>query len=156
MAIYVVMESGRADADAEGMPVAVYVRDGFSLFAFLIPVFWLLWRRLWIEAVLALAVTLSLGSFGAFAGQSPLAVTLLSLLIGAYVALEGPALRIAALRRRGWREWGVVKADSREDAETRYLYEASGEPAAVPRAGNAALRTGARPAMGLLDYPGGR
>jgi len=60
----------------------------------------------------------------------------LSLLVSLYVGLEGQGLRIAALSRRGWRQWGVVEADSLEDAEVRQALEtgvAVEEPAPVPR-----------------------
>jgi hypothetical protein len=153
MAVYVVMEPPkRADA--------VLVRDGFHLFGFLTPPIWLLWHRLWIEAIVAFAVAMVLAAVGEVAGIG-LAGTLLSLLVSVYVGIEGAALRLAALRRRGWREWGVVEADSFDDAEARYLFDAerlergeprdpsppaSPQPAALPR------RSG--PALGLLNYPG--
>jgi hypothetical protein len=40
--------------------------------------------------------------------------------------LEGQGLRIAALRRRGWHEWGAVAADRLDDADIRYALEADG------------------------------
>ena len=82
-----------------------------------------------------------------------------------FVGLEGAALRINALRRRGWREWGVVEASNAGEAEIRYL--AGEEPqeavqSAVPhstgpmlgRTAPSGLASG--PALGLFDYPGRR
>ncbi|CCV03820.1 conserved hypothetical protein [Mesorhizobium metallidurans STM 2683] len=154
MAIYVVMEPPSGEkADT------TFVRDGFSWLGFLVPPLWLAWHRLWIEAALAfvamaalsmLAEKLSLGLPG----------SLLSLLVSLYVGLEGAALRIAALRRRGWHEWGVVEADRLDDADTRYALEADARPdqlAPTPRIVPDAAY--ARPAqtgmtLGLTHIPG--
>jgi hypothetical protein len=124
MAIYVVMEQpGRA-----GTADVALVRDGFSWLAFLVPPVWLLWNRLWFEALLAF-LALALVSILGQAGW-PFAGSLLTLAISLYCGLEGQNLRIAALRRRGWREWGAIEAKDLADAETRYAVEAD-EPAAV-------------------------
>ena len=151
MASYVVMEPPAREDDA------VLVRDGFHLLAFLAPFLWFLFHRLWIEALVVLALALALGVAGSLTGIS--AAPALSLLVSVYVGLEGAALRVAALRRRGWREWGVVEADNPADAEVRYLAEeyadAPSEPPAprplgIPRQQPA----GSGPALGLFSYPG--
>ncbi|TIM25221.1 MAG: DUF2628 domain-containing protein [Mesorhizobium sp.] len=134
MAVYVVMEPpGRG----EKPDTTAFVRDGFSWLGFLVPPLWLLWHRLWIEAALAFV-----------------AMALLSMLA------EGLSLGLAALRRRGWHEWGVVEADRLDDADTRYVLEAEAhadEPAPVPRIVPDAAH--ARPAqtglvLGLTHTPG--
>jgi hypothetical protein len=161
MAIYVVMEAA-VEPSSEGTRQAIFVRDRFSLLAFLFPVVWLLWHRLWIEALLALALTLCLASLAGALGLGTGAALALSLLVSLYVALEGSALKIAALGRRGWREWGVVRAGNRGEAEIRYVYEAGAEatPAAVPAAPARAKPwmqpRPSGPVIGLFDYPGGR
>lgn len=159
MAIYVVMEPPGSGGRMDGM----LVRDGFHLLAFLVPVIWLLWHRLWIEALAALVVASALAALGSIAGYGP-ASSLLSLLVAVYVGLEGAALRLAALRRRGWREWGAVEAGNAREAEIRYLAEAHGDAEeggigdhqpplqAEPSRRVAPPRSG--PALGLLSYPG--
>ncbi|MDQ2632892.1 MAG: DUF2628 domain-containing protein [Pseudomonadota bacterium] len=162
MAIHVVMEPPAANA-AEAAERAVFVRDGFAFLAFLVPPLWLLWHRLWIEAALAFAVGVGLTALGDMAGLGLIGATL-SLLVSIYVGLEGQGLRINALRRRGWREWGVVDANNAGEAELRYLTgEGSGETrkSAVPHStGPAQARPSASlasgPALGLFDYPGRR
>ncbi|MEW9835371.1 DUF2628 domain-containing protein [Mesorhizobium marinum] len=156
MAIHVVMEPPGADA-TQAAERAVIVRDGFAFLAFLVPPLWLAWHRLWTEAILALAASIALTALGEMAGYGPLGAAL-SLLISLFVGLEGPALRVNALRRRGWVEWGVVEAGNRAEAEIRYLagdgavVEAAPAPprAVVPSVGR--LQSG--PALGLFDYPG--
>lgn len=161
MAIFVVMEPPAA-SDAEAVERAVTVRDGFAFMAFLVPPLWLLWHRLWIEAALAFALSIALSALGEAAGFGFLGAAL-SLLVSLFVGLEGPALRFAALRRRGWREWGVVEAGNAAEAEIRYL--AGDEKEGGESVAATSLRplmpavashrpAASTPALGLLGYPG--
>ena len=127
MAVYVVMEPPGRGHDAD----AIFVRDGFAWLGFLLPPLWLLWHRLWIEAALAFVAIGVLSALGESVGAM-LAGSLLIFLVMFYVGLEGQALRISALARRGWRQWGVVVADDLYDADSRYAMEA-GAAAQEPR-----------------------
>jgi hypothetical protein len=151
MASFVVMAHSDASPDSSGE--VVFIRDGFHFLAFLLPVIWLAWHRLWLEALVVLALALGLGALGnVFAAD--FAAFFAGLLLSAYVGLEGPALRIAALRRRGWRELAVIEAGNREEAELRFLAEEP--PPSIPRTGARRVPLSARddgPALGLLAYP---
>ncbi|HHZ07508.1 MAG TPA: DUF2628 domain-containing protein [Rhizobiales bacterium] len=153
MAAYVVME--RPD---EGHEKAVFVRDGFTMVGFLLPVVWLLWQRLWIEGALAIGAALLLAAAEGSGGSFALAPPLVSILLSIYVGLEGPALRIAALRRRGYADRGVVEADSLDEAEIRYYagVDPAGRDAIVTMAASPSRPAVAGPALGLLAYPGAR
>ncbi|ANT49351.1 DUF2628 domain-containing protein [Mesorhizobium amorphae] len=155
MAIYVVMEPPGRSETAD----VTFVRDGFAWLGFLAAPLWLAWHRLWVEAALAFVVMAILSMLGEKLGLA-WAGSLLSLLVSLYIGLEGQALRIAALRRRGWHERGVVAADRLYDAETRDALEAEAmaeEQATMQRiVPDAAL---ARPpqtgiALGLTHTPG--
>jgi hypothetical protein len=159
MASYVIFEPpGPPEAER-----AVLIRDGFHWLAFLVPLFWFLWYRLWIEAGLLFAAMVGLAALERLAAAEG-AVPVLSLLLSLGVGFEAPALRMAALRRRGWRECGVVGANGRDEAAIRYLADAGEAPA--PSGGHIAPMTpaaraprrhpGALPVLGLLRYPGGR
>jgi hypothetical protein len=127
MASWIVMEpagGGRAGSVAE----AAFIRDGFSLLAFLLPPLWLLWHRLWIAAALALGVLVLAAGLPHLTGFA-IAAPLLWLLVSLFVGLEGNALRIAALSRRGWLSWGVVEAGNLDDADTHYIAETAGAEA---------------------------
>lgn len=160
MAIHVVMEPP-ASAGKDASENAVFIRDGFYFFGFIMPVLWLLWHRLWLEAVVTFAATLGLAAVSEWAGLT-FAAPLLPLLISLYVGLEGGALRIARLRRAGWREWGTIEADSTEDAEARYIYAdvpvaADRQPATATSSAPSPATARAQPsgaALGLLQYPG--
>ena len=158
MAIYVAMEppagAGRNRAEETKL-----VRDGFSWLAFFFPPLWLLWHRLWIEAILAFVVTGAVSALGEISDYQFLSSGL-GLLVMLYVGLEGQALRIAALRRRGWREAGVIEADGLDDADTRYGLEAGAAPSRNPAAPKIIPDAAqARPAqtgmaLGLTHNPG--
>ena len=161
MASYVVMEPP-SGAGGRKTDRAMLVRDGFHLLAFLVPALWLFFHRLWLEGLVALAVSIALSAAGSAAGLGN-AAPALSFLVSLYVGLEGPALRLAALRRRGWREWGVVEADGTADAEIRYLaetheaeerHDAALPPTPPPPTPLATPRPAAAPALGLFSYPG--
>lgn len=162
MAIYVVMQPPEGRDVVED---AVLVRDGFHLLAFLFPFLWLFFYRLWLEglAVLLLAILIGLASSTLFDSN---AGAVLSILVSIYVALEASAMRVAALRRRGWKEWGTVEADTPADAELRYLAEIAGDeeestppPKPWGSTGTAQGRaeSGAdTTALGMLGYSGSR
>jgi hypothetical protein len=137
---------------------AVFARDGFHWLAFLFSVLWFLWYRLWIEAGLVFAAMVGLSAIKGIEGLQG-AVLVISFLLALGLGFEAPALRIAALRRRGWREWGIVEANSGDEAAIRYLADAgavpASEPTYEPSAPTAARRPGTS-ALGLLHYPGGR
>ncbi len=153
MASYVVMVPPARSGDE-----IRFVRDGFALPALILPVLWLLWHRLWIEALLVFAAAILLAAIGEIGGWT-VTTMLLSFLISIYVAMEGSALRQWALRRRGWRESAVVEAADEDEAMTRYFaddehvadYEAS-RPVSRPTHAATVPVAGA-PALGLLSYP---
>ncbi|MER9416895.1 DUF2628 domain-containing protein [Mesorhizobium sp. M0306] len=155
MAIYIVMEPpGRSESVD-----TTFIRDGFAWLGFLVPPLWLAWHRLWVEAALGFVAMGLLSMLGERLGLETTG-SLLSLLVMLFIGLEGQGLRIAALRRRGWHEWGVVEADRLDDADVRYALEAeaqSDEQPPVQRiVPDAAL---ARPAqmgmaLGLNHIPG--
>lgn len=158
MAAYVVL---KGPADSEGGDKLAFVRDGFTWLAFLIPVLWLLWHALWIEATLAVAATLLLSALGEWSGLGVYA-SLLSILVSLFFGLEAASLRVRALTRRGWQEWGVVEAARLDEAELIYAARADDDdtvddalpPKPVPSPSPAARPTTTRPSLGLVPYAG--
>jgi Protein of unknown function (DUF2628) len=137
----------------------VFVRDGFSFWAFLIAPWWMLWHRMWLVLVGYLAgviiVIAVLAELGASHGLLVVAGLLISLLVG----LESSTLRRFTLRRRGWKAVGIVSGDDLEDAERRFFgfwlrqtpvrpNEAGIPPAAAPRSAEAPK------VVGLFPEPG--
>jgi len=73
MAVYTVheppMKAEQSQPDPERF---VFVRDGFSFWAFLLPPLWMLWHRLWLMflgyVIVATALQVALNLIGASAG----------------------------------------------------------------------------------------
>ncbi len=158
MAIYVVMEPSTS-AVKKASESAVFIRDGFYFFGFISPVVWMIWHRLWVLAAVTFVVTIILSMVGEWAGIIA-GVPLLSLLISFYIGIEGGVLRVSALRCAGWRQWGVIEANTIDDAEIRYLdalndVASEHQPSAVAISHSISSRP--KPscaALGLLCYPG--
>jgi hypothetical protein len=121
MAVYTVHEpplKGAAAPQPEGF---IFVRDGFSFAALLFGPLWMLRHRMWLVllgyvlVVVALAVAVRMAQSSTAAGMT--AYFLLALLI----AFEAGTLRRLTLRRRRFRNVGVVVGDDLEAAEARFF-----------------------------------
>jgi hypothetical protein len=122
MSIYTVHEPPlRAGAAAPEPERGVFVRDGFSFWAFLFGPLWMLRHRMWLVLVLYLVVSLVLEGLLVVAGSSDALIATIGLLISLWVGLEAATLRRFTLRRRGWRDVGVVSGEDREAAERRFF-----------------------------------
>ena len=159
MAVYTVHEplprKDEASADPERF---AFVRDGFYFWAFLLGPLWMLWRRLWLVALLYVALSMGL-QLALWALSAPdfvrFAVWLLfALLIG----FEAGTLRRWTLTRRGWKNLGVVVGDDVESAERRFFAAwppqrppapspASPSPGGFPRSSESQI-------VGLFPQPG--
>jgi hypothetical protein len=156
MARFVVMEP------ADGDPAKIrFVRDGFSLLAFIVPPVWLLWHRLFAEAAIVVALMLAIGA-GAEAAGLGFAGSLLSLLVSIHVGLEAASMHIAGLARRGWRQVTAIDAECVDDADIRFAaatLDCNPGDVPVPQAQAAIRRPHGTvpqggPVLGLLSYPG--
>ena len=122
MSIYTVYEPPlKAHESAPDPERFVFVRDGFSFWAFLLAPWWMLRHRLWLALVcyviLAVALSIALRLIGASAAVAIIAGALFSLLVG----FEAATLRRFGLARRGWRNVGIVVGDDVESAERRFF-----------------------------------
>jgi Protein of unknown function (DUF2628) len=98
-----------------------FVKEGFSWPALFVPLFWLIYHRMWIELVVLLAVYIGLQF--AF-GTDPQGQTLsawASLAVGVLFAFEANDLRSSALERRGYRLAGVASGRDRTEAERTFF-----------------------------------
>ncbi len=115
MASYIVM-SDRGEKPEENIR---FVQDGFSIVAFVVPVIWLLWHRLWLHAALCFAAFGVCAALVAWSGNpiwmgmSGVASVLISLL----VALEGGEWLRASLAQDGYRELDLIPARNSRQAE---------------------------------------
>ncbi|MEF2071332.1 DUF2628 domain-containing protein [Consotaella aegiceratis] len=138
---------------------AVFVRDRWSFWGLLFPLFWLLRYGLFISALCVFVIGLAISAASDWAGLDYEALAL-SLLVGLLVSLEGSSLRAWRYRRRGWRETAIVQAASLTEAEMSYYAGKSSVdqpdfvavPPPPPFGGSAPRPT----PPSLLDVPGRR
>ena len=165
MSIYAVYEPPlRAHESVPNPERFVFVRDGFSLWAFLLAPFWMLRHRLWLAFVAYVIVALALFVGVRFIADSTALSIVVSILLAVLVGFEAGTLRRFTLSRRGWRNVGIVVGDDLESAERRFfdawVYKTSVEkahpgPGASPPAWGAPLSRRTSPeVIGLFPQAG--
>ncbi len=101
-----------------------FVKDGFTFFVFALPLVWLLWRKLWLEAALYFA---ALGILAAtlYWSDLPNAVLLSALItfgLNLIVGFEGSVWLQRSLESSGFSEAGIVVASNERQAEEAYAF----------------------------------
>ena len=137
----------------------VFLRERFSLAAFLFGPVWMIWCRLGIVLIIYLIITgsiaigMQLMDIGWSAGSA--VYVFIQLLIG----LEATNLRRWTRIRRGWRDCGAVIADDLEMAERRFFdARAIRRPVAISTSSPLAatpVGTAGSEIVGLFPEPGG-
>jgi hypothetical protein len=153
MSVYTVHEPpllpGEAAADPERF---AFVRDGFYFWAFLLTPLWMLWRRMWLVFVIAIALVAVLDAAAILLGASSATVFVINALISLLAGIEGATLRRWTLARRGWKNVGIVIGDDLESAERRF-FDSWVPPGAAPRAEPPASTASGVPAMPASRMP---
>jgi len=122
MPVFTVHEPPRRAADAVSDPERiVFVREGFSFWAFLFTVLWMARYRMWLVLVLYLVIAGLVETALRLAGVGVTGIALAGLAIALLVGMEAATLRRFALRRRSFRDIGIVSGADREDAERRFF-----------------------------------
>ena len=154
---YVLKAPAAKDPDRD----TLFIRDGFSWLAFLFPLPWLLFRRLWLVATAAVALYL-VTIFLAEQYRLDALPMAFSFVLGLWVALEGGAARMRRFERLGWQVERVMSAASLSDAEAIYFAEAAAGARRQPAEPLPALpaskpvATSDAVALGLIGPRGGR
>ena len=119
MAIYVVMAPA---GDGEDSEKVVFLRDGFSIAAFVFGPFWLFWNRAYLAAALWLALMTMLAVGGRALGVQPEATALINFALSLALGFEGLRLIVWTLERRGFRQSGIVACDNAQEAEEVFFH----------------------------------
>jgi hypothetical protein len=123
MALFTVHAPGKADGAAVDPSELVFVKDGFSWPALLIPPVWLVWQRLWLTLLIWVAAVVVLAILSGFAGSD--ASTAVIILFAFWFALEANGFRRWTLERRGYVLVGVVEGRTLEESERHFFAEAA-------------------------------
>ena len=129
MAIYTIFRQAGAPREA-----AVFVKEGFSIAAFVLTFVWALWNRMWVVAAVILAVTAAVAVAGSLSAANEVVVTTVNAGLALIFGFEAQSLRAWSLRRSGFVDDGLVEASSREEAEMKYFAAALPAELIVPRA----------------------
>lgn len=122
MSVYTVHEPPLRATEAIADPESfVFVRDGFSVCAFLFSTLWMLWHRLWLVLLVYVVVVAAVETALRYLGASEVFLVVVGLMIGLLVGLEAGALRRFQLARLGWKNVGVVSGRNLEEAERRFF-----------------------------------
>jgi len=165
MSVYTVHEPPLRAADARPDPEQfAFVREGFSVWAFLFAALWMLWHRMWLVLLIYLVVAAGLETALYYAGVSGLLLGLIAVLVSLLIGVEASTLQRFTLTRGGWKNVGVVSGDSLEVAERRFfdawvratpLQRAAAAPPPPPRPPAASVPHPASPdVIGLFPEPG--
>ncbi len=119
MRAYTVHAPPEASDDADAPEKFVFVKDGFSWPALFVPIFWILWHRLWLTLMGIVIWVLAVMWVDRLAGEMP--ATILAILGGILFALEANNIRRWSLARRGWRDIGGSFGGNLDEAEIRFF-----------------------------------
>ncbi|HSR55552.1 MAG TPA: DUF2628 domain-containing protein [Alphaproteobacteria bacterium] len=110
------------------------LREGFSFGAFLLNVLWALTNRLWIFAGILFLLFIVALAAAELLGLNLAGELVLILAIMIWAGMEGNDRLRAGLAGRGWREAGVIAAESEDAAIRRFADLASLGPVREPSA----------------------
>jgi hypothetical protein len=119
MAVYLVMTPAGGEEASEKV---VFLRDGFSIGAFVFGPFWLLWNRAYAAAGLWLALMTLVALGGTALGVPSAAAALINLALSLALGFEGVRLVVWTLERRGFRQSGLVACDNAQEAEEVFFH----------------------------------
>jgi len=138
MALYAVHCASGAPAD---LAKARFLRQGFSLLAFLFAPLWLLLHRLWAAFALWLAATVAIGALTDALALTPGAGIALNFLSALFVGFQGAGWLSARVKRDGQPEVEIVAARNFDEAERMFFARATMGPAASARSSSASPPT---------------
>lgn len=143
MTRYLVFEPAGASGPSTA---AVFLRDRFSVFAFVFTFLWMFRHGLWLWGLGTIALFVAINGLGAVQGFETSA-TLISLLLGILIGLEAPSLRASKLRRKGWNDVAAFEAQNGDEAELIYYHSVPLAPEiAAPPAPRAVVPGSPQPA----------
>jgi hypothetical protein len=121
---YTIYERYPAPEDIEQRASAlIFVKEGFSIFAFLAPLIWLLFNRLWWELGALFALMVILSGALTLLGVGPEIDATVSLLVNIIFAFEARNLHRYNLERNGYSMIAIVSGANLDEAEQRFFTE---------------------------------
>ena len=133
---------------------AVLVKDGVHWLALVLPLVWLLMKRIWWGALAYVAISILLMALTRYAGLPEGASALIAALLGLFVGSISGDLLAWQLGRRGYRAVDVVSGRDEEEAARRFFDRSTGGTAPNAAASRpVSERATARAPVGLAPAP---
>lgn len=121
MPVYTVHAPVTNNWDLRATDRFTFVRDGFHVWAALLGVVWLGWRRLWLALVGWIVLMIVVNVVMVRLDVGPATIFLVDCLLALLLGLEAASLQRWTLSRRNWRQLEIVVADDEEAAERRFF-----------------------------------
>ncbi|PWB83175.1 MAG: hypothetical protein C3F11_08000 [Methylocystaceae bacterium] len=159
MAVYTVHVPRSSGGEAPPPEKVVFLRDGFSVPAFVFGPFWLAWRKAWLAAAAWTLLLAAIAGAGVALGLPRAAISIVEFAASLVLGFEGSQLVSWTLARRGFVESAVTVADDLDEAEEVFFNSwrpGAAGVAAAPRAagsGVAATSPGSHVVGGLFEEP---
>lgn len=135
MTAYYVYEPGSEAPTVSARADALdFVKDGISWLALIVPAFWLIYHRMWIELLVYLAVYAALGWAMSYSQNGSDLLSWVAIALSLLLAFEANDLRRYALERKGYRQVAVAIGGSREAAELSFFRSWLPEQSISPKA----------------------
>ncbi len=104
------------------------VKEGFSWPAFVFNIFWALWYRHWLAAIVLFAIPITVAIVTKVIGLAPAGKTFLSLGWLVIVGMTANDVRRYYLDRDGFVEHGIAAGKNTDDALYSYLRDTAAPP----------------------------
>ena len=103
---------------------AILVKDGFSWPAFLVPLIWLIYNRMWIVLAIYVAIEIAFAAIAAGLSMPDGLTMVASLAVSFIIGFQGNDFLRWSLERRRYRQHAVVAGANLPDAEHRFFANA--------------------------------
>ena len=117
MRLWTVYEPRHPASAGERVDKTLFIKDGFSWPGLIFSLFWLLFQKLWLGALVFVLISVATGLIGYFLPLDDNARALLGLLPSLYVGFDGNDMRRRKLLKKGYAQAGSVIAKTRLEAE---------------------------------------
>jgi hypothetical protein len=107
-----------------GADDVVFVREGFSWWAFALPLLWLAAKGMWVVLIIAVSAQLLIWAVAEALGFGEAMRLIFGLAINIIMGFEANDLLRWTYARRGYEEVGLVQGGDLEEAEIRFFNEA--------------------------------
>lgn len=108
-------------SETNAIEKAVFIREGFNIFAFLFGMFWAAYHRMWLMAIALVIIMAFFGSAEELKWFDAASLAIIHLTFNFIIGFQANDLRRTHLSRRGYIMSDVVVSDNELRAQQRYF-----------------------------------